>query len=83
MPGPEADTAYQESKDCHLKSLQRGVDQKHDSADWIRKAAEYVDGVNQPVEAYQVGNEACEPAVEYRSTQIFRTGNRPEKRHKS
>ena len=83
MPGSETNTAYEESKDCHLKSLQRGIDQKHDSTDGIRKPAEYVDGVNQPMEAHQVRNEACEPPVEDRGTQIFRMGNRPEKRHKS
>lgn len=83
MPGAEADTTHEESKDGYLQALQRGVDEKHDRADGIRKSAKDVDGINQPVETYQMRNEAREPPGECCGAQIFRMDNRPEKRDKS
>src|SRR5262249_48828158 len=79
----EADAAYEEGKDSDLHSLQRGVDETHDRADGIRKSAKDVDGINQPVEAHQMRNEAREPPGECCGAQIFRMDNRPEKRDKS
>ena len=83
MTGPPTETTHEESEDCHLNSLERGVDKKHDHAEGIRKTAEHIDRVNEPVEAHEMANEACKPTGEDRLAEILRMVNGPEERHES